>query len=65
MDRNSESYRKNREIMEENQRLKEQARQLIEENQALATEIMQRLHSICSTPKKPAADSNSKNKNPN
>lgn len=65
MDRNSEIYRKNREIIEENQRLKQQAQQLIQENQALATELVQKLSAMCSTSKKPAVGSNSKNKNPN
>lgn len=64
MDRNSEFYRQNREIIEENQRLKQQAQQLIVENRALAMELEQKLRALCSTSKKPVADSNSKNKNP-
>ncbi|KAK1398235.1 Acyl-coenzyme A oxidase 4, peroxisomal [Heracleum sosnowskyi] len=62
MDRNSEFYRKNREIIEENQRLKQQAQQLIEENRALAMEYMQKLRAFCSTSENPVVDSNSKDK---
>lgn len=65
MDRNNEFYLKNLQIIEENQRLKQQARQLIEENQALKLEFVQKICAFCSTSKKPVDDSDSKNKKSN
>ncbi|WOH02006.1 hypothetical protein DCAR_0521393 [Daucus carota subsp. sativus] len=64
METNSE-YLKNLQIIEENEKLRQQAQQLMKENQALRMEFMQKICACCSTSKKPVADDKSKDKSSN